>query len=285
MRLRALFGAALSTIYVPFACAQSSPATGPATYQKAPPMNQPPPAYQAAPSFPSLNWTGFYVGGNFGYGWSHRDFTSTITGTLGTTQLSATNTGTDNGSGVLGGGQIGYNYQFPSNLVVGLEADIHGADISSSTFACVAGFGTAVCGTRDNDVSDVGTVRGRLGYAFNDVLFYGTGGWAWGQGTNTTRFICLGPGCPGTSGIPPTSPEPTSVDVNPSGWAAGGGVEWGFLPNWSLRAEYLHLQFDGVTEDRSKSSSVVPSLFVTSHVSSNMGINALRIGVNYLFQW
>ncbi len=128
-------------------------------------------------------------------------------------------------------------------------------------------------------------MRGRLGYAFNNLLLYGTGGWAWEHATNTIQFTCLGPGCPGTSGTPPTSPVPTSVDVNPNGWAAGGGVEWAFLPNWTLRAEYLHLQFDGVTEDRSKSSSFVPLLFVTSHMSSNVGIDVVRVGVNYLFNW
>jgi outer membrane immunogenic protein len=82
----------------------------------------------------------------------------------------------------------------------------------------------------------------------------------------------------------PATPAPVSVDVNPSGWAAGGGVEWAFLPNWTLRAEYLHLQFDGVTEDRSK-SGIIPSLFITSHVSSNVGVDLVRVGMNYLFNW
>ena len=82
--------------------------------------------------------------------------------------------------------------------------------------------------------------------------------------------------------MPPTSPEPASVDVNPSGWAAGGGAEWAFLRNWTVRAEYLHLQFDGVTEDRSK-SGFFPSLFITTHVSSNVSINLMRVGLNYQF--
>ncbi len=127
-------------------------------------------------------------------------------------------------------------------------------------------------------------MRGRLGYAFNKVFLYGTGGWAWAHGTNTIQFTCLGPGCPGISAVPPTSPAPTSVDVNPSGWAAGGGVEWAFVPNWTLRAEYLHMQFGGVTEDRSKRSTFVPSLFVTSHVASNLGIDLVRVGLNYQFR-
>ncbi len=242
------------------------------------------PPVQSAPISPVYNWTGFYVGGNGGYGWSHRDFTNTITGTLGNIQRSANNSGSDSGRGGFGGGQIGYNYQFLRNWVAGIEADVDMARISSSTSACFAGFGTAVCGNRDTDVKDFGTVRGRFGYAFNNLLVYGTGGWAWGHGTNTTQFTCLGSGCPGTSALTPTSPAPTSVDVNPRGWAAGGGVEWAFLPNWTLRAEYLHLQFDGVTEDRSK-SGIIPSLFITSHVSSNVGVDLVRVGMNYLFNW
>jgi outer membrane immunogenic protein len=246
--------------------------------RKAPPLPAP-----IEPPIPVNSWTGFYIGGNGGYGWSHRNFTNTITGTLGDIQRSGSNSGSDNGRGWFGGGQIGFNYQFLTNWVAGIEADIDAAHITSSTSACFTGFGTGVCGIRDTDVKDFGTVRGRLGYAFNNVLVYGTGGWAWGHGTNTIQFTCLGPQCPGTSGLPPTSPIPTSVDVNPTGWAAGGGVEWAFLPNWTLRAEYLHLQFDRITEDRSKSSSFIPSLLVTSHVSSNTGIDVVRFGVNYLF--
>jgi outer membrane immunogenic protein len=240
---------------------------------------------QPAPVSPVYNWTGFYIGGNVGYGWSHRDFTNTITGTLGSIQNRATNIASDNGNGWLGGGQIGFNYQLLSRLVAGVEADIDASHITSSTSACFSSLvAITACGTRDTDIKDFGTLRGRLGYAFDKLLVYGTGGWAWGRGTNTTQINCIGPGCPGTSGVPPTSPAPASVDINPSGWVAGGGLEWAFLPNWTLRAEYLHLQFDGVTEDRSK-AGFFPSLVITSHVSSNTGIDIVRFGVTYLFNW
>ncbi len=239
---------------------------------KAPPLQ--------APVNPVYNWTGFYIGGNVGYGWSHRDFTRTFTVTSGGVQRSALISGTDDGRGWLGGGQIGFNYEFLGNWVAGIEADIDAAHITSSTFACFTGL-TSVCGTRDTDIKDFGTVRGRLGYAFNNWLVYGTGGWAWGHGNNTIQITCVGAGCPGAS-VLPTTPAPVSVDVNPNGWAAGGGVEWAFLPNWTLRAEYLHLQFDGVTEDRSIQPVALPSL-ITTHVSSNVGVDIVRVGVNYLF--
>jgi outer membrane immunogenic protein len=246
---------------------------------KAPPV-QPPPT-------PVYNWTGFYIGGNVGYGWSHGDFTNTITATLGDIQRTASNSGSIKGEGVLGGGQIGFNYEFPSHWVLGIEADIDATHITSSTSGCFTGAGqitTAVCGTRNNKLEDFGTVRGRLGYAFNNVLVYGTGGWAWGHGTNTLQITCLGPECPGTSALPPTTPSPASIGVNPNGWVAGGGVEWGFLPNWTLRAEYLHLQFDGITEDRSITGFVVPVL-ITSHLVTDTHVDIVRVGVNYLFNW
>jgi outer membrane immunogenic protein len=202
---------------------------------------------------------------------------------LGNIRNTAVNSGNDDGKGWLGGGQIGFNYQLLPNWVAGIEADIDAARITSSTSACFKGLsGIAACGIRDTDVKDFGTVRGRLGYATNNVLVYGTGGWAWGHGSNTTQIECIGPACPGTSAVPPTSPAPASVDVQPSGWAAGGGIDWAFVPNWTLRAEYLHLQFDGVTEDRSK-SGFFPSLFITSHVVSNAGMDLLRFGLSYRF--
>ncbi len=103
------------------------------------------------------------------------------------------------------------------------------------------------------------------------------------NGNDTTQITCVGVGCPGTSTLPMT-PAPVSFDVNPNGWAAGGGVEWAFVPNWTLRAEYLHLQFDGITEDRSVQGIVAP-VVITTHVSSNVGVDVVRVGVNYLFNW
>ncbi len=129
-------------------------------------------------------------------------------------------------------------------------------------------------------IENFGTVRGRLGYAFDNVLVYGTGGWAWGHANSTVQITCLGPGCPGASLFPTTTLPSATVSFNPNGWTAGGGVEWAFLPNWTLRAEYLHLQFDGITEDR---STFVQSVTISNHVTANVGVDMVRVGLNYLF--
>jgi len=88
-----------------------NPASAADILGKAPPLQ---------PQAPVYNWTGFYIGGNVGYGWSHRDFTNTLGSTLGAVQRTATNSGSDSGHGGLGGCQIGYNYQFSGNWVVGI---------------------------------------------------------------------------------------------------------------------------------------------------------------------
>jgi outer membrane immunogenic protein len=237
----------------------------------------------ASAQAPAWTWTGFYLGANFGGGWTNSNWTTTITGTLGDLQRTGTNSNTSNGGGILGGGQIGYNYEFPSHWVAGIEADIDGAHLTSSKSLCLTVV-TVVCGNRDTQIEDFGTVRARLGYAFDNILVYGTGGWAWGNISNATQTTCLGTECPATSALKPQIPT-SSSSATPSGWAAGAGIEWGFLPNWALRAEYLHLQLNGVTEDRSGFLGPARPVFVTAHQSSDLGVDAVRVGVSYLFNW
>jgi outer membrane immunogenic protein len=167
-----------------------------------------------APVAPAYNWTGFYLGGQIGYGW-------------GSAYQEGANGFGDTGnydiSGIVGGGTAGYNWQFGGSWVLGVETDFSGADItgtgaSSLTYNCT----TTGC---YNDIHWFGTVRGRLGYAWNNVLLYGTGGFAYGSAE--AGIV----GCPG--GFCGTN------EVN--GWTAGGGIEYGLAPNWSVKVEYLHV--------------------------------------------
>ncbi len=236
----------------------------------------PPPPMAPAPYF---NWTGFYVGGNVGGGWANTDFSGTATD-LGVT---STFSGTNNYSGVLGGGQIGANYQFTNNWVIGIEADVDWASLSNTASVCTFAAGvTTGCASNNNKIDDFGTVRGRFGYAANNVLFYGTGGWAWANTTTSAALNCAGTGCPTTSLA--FTGGATSASATPSGWTAGGGVEWAFTRNWTLRAEYLHLQFNGVAETFSSTGTLLTVPFtLTSGSTSNVGIDVARVGINYLF--
>lgn len=219
------------------------------------------------PPVPVWNWTGFYIGPNVGFGWSSLAFTGF--NTFGGIPL-PTFASTTPGSGFFAGGQAGFNYEFWSNWVVGIEADGEWSNING-TSTLTAG---AISSTNTSKLADFGTVRGRLGYAFNNVLLYGTGGWAWGNGTTTSTI---------------TSPFSVTASSSAflSGWAAGGGIEWGFLPNWTVKLEYLYLQFGGIpgtfnfgNVNVCDTPCVQP---LVGHATASLSLNTVRIGVNYLF--
>jgi len=118
------------------------------------------PVYKAAPS-PLFNWTGFYLGGHAGYGWSDSENLDP--------------------KGWFGGGQIGYNWQYAPNWVFGLEGDISGSDIKAG------GGVTPLVASKTNYF---GTGRARLGYTVDRVMVYGTGGVAWAHNkANDAAFL------------------------------------------------------------------------------------------------
>jgi outer membrane immunogenic protein len=211
-----------------------------------------------APSYapPGYVWDGFYLGAHVGGATDHRDATIFSIAT-GASLVS----GSTNASGVIGGGQIGFNYTFAPDWVLGIEADVSGSDLHSTAI------GAPAFGQRDNDINAFGTVRGRLGYASNSWLFYGTGGFAWAD-ESLTRTQLVG----AINGASPGTVEKASAFG--TGWAAGVGIEWGFAPNWSARAEYLHLDFG-------TDSFSFP--LAGQRVDANATIDAGRFGVNYKF--
>src|SRR5262249_9665221 len=223
----------------------------------------PPPPVYIPPAPPPL-WTGFYVGVNAG---GERSPTSTVNTTafpcpcaleLGATgctnvpnfsassALLATFSVSRSSGGFIGGGQLGYNYQFGPNWVAGFEADIQGlagAHGNIRFFSSLAnpnfpGFPILETATVSRRVDWLGTARGRLGWlATPTLLLYGTGGLAYGGGratTDITQVVTNNPALP--------SPYFSSGTLNNTrvGWTAGGGGEWMLLPNWSLKVEYLY---------------------------------------------
>jgi outer membrane immunogenic protein len=136
--------------------------------------------------------------------------------------------------------------------VLGVEADMQAASIGGTFDALVpaAAFGT-------NKLDAFGTARGRLGYAFDRLLVYGTGGFA--AGRNTFQII--------------QAASATESETH-TGWTAGGGLEYGVGQNWSVKAEYLHVDLGD------KSYFVIPG--GTSYVS-RMKFDLVRTGFNYRF--
>jgi outer membrane immunogenic protein len=178
--------------------------------------------YKDAPVYaPVTSWTGFYAGLNAGYGWS-------------------ADNGSDTPAGGFGGGQIGYNWQgglgLGHHVVLGVEADLQASAIS----------GTQV---RESDLNYFGTVRGRIGYAFDRTLVYATGGFAYGQVENKP------------------------VSETQTGYVLGGGIEYKFNPSWSLKAEYQFLSLDA--------SDVNGAGSLGFSNSDRSEVHTVRAGINY----
>lgn len=208
-------------------------------------------------AMPAFNWTGFYGGVNVGGGWA----SNTVDQSTRVLQFSST---TVSSSGVIGGGQFGFNWVAVPNWLLGIEADVSGADLNgTATYIGRAQF--------NEKVDAFGTVRGRLGYAANNWLFYGTGGFAWSDDNFTRTQI---------SATATTTPPLGDVRTNSptrTGWVAGGGVEWGFARNWTARIEYLHLELS----DESFSFNPPNNVF-RSIDEGRLGIDTVRVGVSYL---
>ena len=200
-----------------------------ADLSRPPPYKAPPPP----PPAPVFTWTGFYIGAHGGYGWSHMPNILDVKGTGG-----------------FGGGQVGYNYQVNSFLVLGVEGDFAGADISASQTM----FG--ITGQFSNKA--LASARGRLGVAFGNALFYGTGGGGWVDSKLSASSLGL-----------------TVSDSRwLSGWTAGGGLEYAFTPNWSAKVEYLRYQLSNQT-------LTIGGLLPVS--SGKIDIDTAKAGVNYHF--
>ena len=142
-------------------------------------------------------------------------------------------------SAFIGGGQIGYNHAF-NKLVAGVEADFSGFDFWSAKTpaSSVADWGSD---TRVVvEMNWLATVRGRLGVALDRWLLYGTAGIAFSDGEYRNHDFCNTVPLCGGGLINATG------DMD-AGWTVGGGAEFAWRPNWTLKAEYLFLRFDGDT--------------------------------------
>jgi outer membrane immunogenic protein len=233
-----LLGSAAVAALCAFGSAQAADLT-PAPVYKAP-------VYKAPPPF--FSWTGFYIGAQGGGAWG--DSVQFFTG--GTTDRYKI-------SGGEAGGTVGYNWEFSPHFVLGIEGDFSWAHISgtgatSATYSC----GT-ICATT---VDSLGTVRGRLGYAFdNHILLYGTGGWAFSRiNSNLNGFTAAN---------------------DRSGWTAGAGIEYAFNPHWSVKAEYLRVNFDSYVWTNTTILGVIGCNGISC--STDAKFNVVRAGVNYHF--
>lgn len=208
----------------------------------------PRPVYKAAPVVMAYNWTGFYIGANVGYG--SGDLNATAFG-FGVSE------GID---GWFGGGQIGWNYQaVGSPWVWGVEVDSQWANIGKD-ITVVSGNTVATAST---DLDYFGTARLRLGYAWDRVMLYGTGGLAWGSNS-----IGFGVAVPGLA----AAVDSSNTHV---GWTVGGGLEWALLDNWTAKVEYLYVKLD----NENYFSNAAGGL----GFDADLDIHTVKFGINYRF--
>jgi outer membrane immunogenic protein len=196
------------------------------------------PSRQAPPVFvppPIFTWTGVYVGGQIGYEWGREPLTSF----------------SSQPSGVVGGAHIGYNYQI-AQFVYGLEGDVNG---SSYTGTARNLLGTTFATTK---IPVDGSLRGRVGIAWDRLLFYATGGATFAQIKDS--FLTAG-------GF-------GSVSNGRVGWTVGGGVDYAITNNWSVRAEYRYTDYGRFSD------AAAGLAFPVSHHSTD---NRVQVGFSYKF--
>jgi outer membrane immunogenic protein len=218
------------------------------------------PIQQALPIF---TWTGFYVGINGGY--IFETGKSTITGSPAFLPLGPAGSLKTTGEGFTIGGTIGYNYQI-GNFVAGLEADLNYVDLGKTVSTTIGGITTSV----SQGPTYLGTVRGRLGVAFDNFLVYATGGLAYGDQDASTTVS--GAGAFWSGGKNDTR----------FGYTVGAGVEYAFTRNWSAKVEYLYYDLGSVNYTSPQvAGAIIPGVFATTK-AENRG-NIIRAGVNYRF--
>lgn len=233
------------------------------------------------------DWSGFYVGGNVGYGWGENAdpgisaISPTVPGipSFLTTGLPGFVSGNLypnlNPNGVFGGLQFGCDRQF-GRWVFGAVADIQAADFHASRLvATPAVTGANVDESLSAKIDWFGTLRGKAGYAVNDWLLYGTGGLAYGRTASSVGFVCT-PGGAGCNGINLAG----SASETRVGWSAGAGVSKAF-GNWNVGLEYLHVDLGRASVTAVDQNGNTPGTTVTA--SQRFVVDSARVTLNYKF--
>jgi outer membrane immunogenic protein len=234
------------------------------------------PVYKAPPA-PVFSWTGFYIGGNLGYGSNTADGDPGCIDPQGVSNgplCQVVPGGHVKASGAFGGGQVGYNWQF-GQYVWGVETDLQGSGIRGSTtvagpFAFFGGGQALPPGsfTASENLQWFGTSRVRLGYAGIDrVLLYVTGGAAYGAASLSSNLDA-----PNVR-----STYPSSVSVTKAGWAAGGGIEYAITNNWSAKLEGLYFDLGQAT------TADLGAFGYTRSKEFDLQYAVARLGLNYKF--
>lgn len=234
------------------------------------------------------DWTGFYVGAHGGYGWG--DSEVDLTHSSGAIHYNDPFLPGDEHpdfsdyNGWFAGGQAGFNVKIAPGIIVGLEADVSGADLGDDLTTAISKQGARWDISSNLDV--FGTVRGRLGYLVNDqLLAYGTGGFAWGRVDlkQATTFYDVNTGQPQATD---SEGGRTSGTVNHLGWTIGAGLEYRLAAHWTLKTEYLFVDLgkeDYALTGTNKPPSNPAAVPYVETFAGDVTFHSVRVGLNYGF--
>ncbi len=278
-----------------------------------------PASLKDAPIYLASTWAGFYVGANIGATWSNIDIARNdyfnnvsvcetppppkpvwpqdwnkgkqgkinspkpvqpVCGSVGSGTLAG---GSLSSTGVLGGVQLGYNFQRGA-VVFGLEADLgglsdnaQGTRVASATsygpLTGLPGYNQTAAVTVKSDGGFYGDIAGRLGYAWGPALLYAKGGFAWlDTSLNASATV--------VDSLGNVSAYSHDTSATLTGYTIGGGVEYLLNPNWSIKAEYLHFDFGNPNETWNNFDGT--GLNNWKLANSNLTIDTVKLGVNYI---
>jgi outer membrane immunogenic protein len=238
--------------------------------------------YTKAPAMvdPSYNWSGFYIGANVGGAWQSGD-NLTLTQPGGVFDPLALDS--SHRSSIIGGIHAGYNWQLPSNVVLGIEGDFSWTKLTGTTpitQLSVGGVpetgsgGLPITAGSDSRLNWLSSIRGRLGYGWNNWLVYGTGGVAWTRESFDFQMHA-----------PPYNSVGGSASRTKTGWVAGAGLEYALTSNWIVRGEYLYYGFNGSSQQTFACPACVPIPSGNPMLArwSDTSVQELRAGLSYKF--
>ncbi|KAI93337.1 membrane protein [Rhodomicrobium udaipurense JA643] len=232
-------------------------------------------------------WTGFYFGGHLGAAWTQLetrkneywdgyDDSDLSFATFGGKNL--------NDQSAFGGGQFGYNWQTGGNFVLGIEVDIGGLGSDNErTFLATtyndvtfsSAYSTAVVNVK-SEGGFYGDVTGRLGYAWGNTLLYAKGGFAWIQPELKVRTVVSIDDDPNG-----TYTSSHTYDDTLTGWTIGGGLEFLLNPNWSVKVEYLHYDFELDNNNNRRWNDWDVDYNNWRLFKDSFTVDTVKLGVNY----
>ncbi|MBV9628700.1 MAG: carbohydrate porin [Xanthobacteraceae bacterium] len=228
------------------------------------PVKAPLPVQALVPQL--YDWSGFYIGAHAGMAWGRSNWSEQPDGLAGSLNMFQRYDAFTNFGSWFAGVQAGYDYMLPNRIVLGVQADVTAPSFQSLNAISIGGISTFVSPTLGQEsysetVLDMGTVRGRIGYAPGNWLFYATGGFAWTYDQLTVNQLANG----GITDMP---------FLWRFGWVAGAGVELPLAPNWTAGLEYLYTRYGNSTVGFANAGQTF---------QSDLSIQQLRLTLNYRF--